>query len=425
MLTHVHHGVRKESDQEVQLVEQMAAKWGIPCITHRFDAKKYAEIIGLSFQEAAREWRYARWKEDMRKEECTLLATAHHLGDQAETILYRLLRGSGTAGLAGIYPTKDSIIRPLLTFAKADILNYCAREALPYALDRSNEEPVYVRNRIRLELLPHLESIYNPRIQEALGRTGELLRWDEEYLIQQAEMAWEHYQLSDPLGAVGLKPEVFTEPAAILSRLLRRAAMQVSGDPRGLAFAYVEKILCSKGRPGWRQDLPGMFVQITDEGIWFNSYSAKRQLQNQQIHISEITLHLGQWFHIPSLNAEIGLMGEGDISAENRVWDRQENKVAVFSRDLLTRFPGQLMCRTRRQGDKMWFQRVGHKALKKVFQEENIAVKARDELLLIALGSDVLWIPSVRQSDLCRPDQNSERVYCILKPLLGSNLNSL
>lgn len=425
VLTHVHHGVRKESDQEVHLVQQLAEKWEIPCIVHRFDAKGYAKTMGQSFQEAAREWRYARWKEDMLREGCTLLATAHHLGDQAETILYRLLRGSGTAGLAGIYPIKDSIIRPLLTFGKADILNYCAREALPYALDRSNEEVVYVRNRIRLELLPELERIYNPQIQEALGRTGELLRWDEEYLAEQVDMAWKCYHLLDSLGTVGLKSEVFTQPAAILSRLLRRAGKLVNQEPRGLGYTYITKIMGSQGKPGWMQDLPGMVVKITDEGIWFSSSSAAKGqsncgvgIQGQQSSdqfIPEITLNLGQWSHIPSMKVDIGLVEEETISSENGVCVTRENKVAVFSRNLLTQFPSQLLCRTRRQGDKMWFQGVGHKSLKKVFQEENISAKVRNGLPLIAHESEVLWIPGVRQSDRCRPDQDSEKVYFILK----------
>ena len=424
VLTHVHHGVRKESDNEVHLVQNMAAKWETPCIVHRFDAKGYAKTMGQSFQEAAREWRYARWKEDMRKEGCTLLATAHHLGDQAETILYRLLRGSGTAGLAGIYPTKDSIIRPLLTFGKADILNYCAREALPYALDRSNEEPVYIRNRIRLELLPELEKDYNPRIQEALGRTGELLRWDEEYLAQQVEAAWKHYHIKDPVGTIGLSRDVFTEPAAILSRLLRRAAMLVTGEPRGLGFTYVAKIMGSEGKPGWMQDLPGLTVKISDEGIWFYCYTSPIQMLN--LAFPEIALDMGRWSGIPSLKLDIGLLEEGNLSSANGTFDSHENKVAVFSRDLLGQFSDQLVCRTRRQGDRMWFQGVGHKSLKKVFQEENISVKVRNGLPLIAFGAEVLWIPGVRQSSLCRPDQNTERVYCVLKPQAsGSNLNSL
>ena len=434
VLSHVHHGVRKESDDEERMVQKMAAEWETPCIIHRFDSKAYAKARGQSFQTAAREWRYARWKEDMLEEGCTLLATAHHLGDQAETILYRLLRGSGTAGLAGIYPTKGSTIRPLLTFSKADILNYCKREALPYALDRSNEEPVYVRNRIRLELLPELERDYNPRIQEALGRTGELLRWDEEYITQQVEVAWKNYHLEAPVDEIGLKRNVFTEPAAILSRLLRRAAMLVTHEPRGLAFDYVAKIMDSQGRAGWAQDLPGMRVKITEEGVWFSAYSdsvkpnmlvtSGKQITN--LPFSEISMDIGVWYELTSLKMEIGLLEESEYCSANGSFDGHENRVAVFSKDLLGQFSGRVVCRTRRQGDRMWFQGVGHKSIKKVFQEENIPVMLRNRLPLMASENEVLWIPGVRQSDLCRSGQNTERIYGIVKSQAwGSNLNSL
>ncbi|SPF54197.1 tRNA(Ile)-lysidine synthase [Candidatus Desulfosporosinus infrequens] len=432
VLTHVHHGVRKESDNEAHLVQKMAEIWKIPCLVHRFDAKGYAKTMGQSFQEAAREWRYARWQEDMRREGCTLLATAHHLGDQAETILYRLLRGSGTAGLAGIYPAKESIVRPLLTFRKADILNYCAREALPYALDRSNEEPVYIRNRIRLELLPALERDYNPRLQEALGRTGELLRWDEEYLTLQMEAAWKHYYISNSVGAVGLSRDVFSEPAAILSRLLRRAAMLITGEPRGLGYSYVEKIMDSEGRPGWRQDLPGMTVEISNEGIWFSSNAIHKgetgdvlnihDLESRDPPFPEIVLNVGHWSEISNLKLEIGLWEDGNLSLADATLDRNENKMAVFSRDLLSQFSDQLVCRTRRQGDKMWFQGLGHKSIKKIFQEGNISIKVRNKLPLVAVGAEVLWIPGVRQSGLCPAAHSTKRIYCVLRPQAPSSI---
>ena len=427
VLTHVHHGVRKESDKEVDLVQQVAKDWGISCRIHRFDAKQYAKSMGQSFQEAAREWRYARWREDMLKEGCSLLATAHHLGDQAETILYRLLRGSGTAGLAGMYPSKGSIIRPLLTFTKLDILNYCENEAVPYALDRSNQDTVYVRNRIRLELLPELES-YNSRIQEALGRTGELLRWDEEYLAQQVEVAWEQYHHKDSFGTICLSLSVFREAEAILSRLIRRAAMQVTQEPRGLGFSYVTKIMASQGKSGWIQDLPGMRVMITDESIQFSRCHNKSGQIDEVINspFLEIPLVMGQWTEIPCLGIAIGLLEERNLSSED-YYDINESKIAVFNRDLLERFAGHsLVCRTRRQGDKMWLRGVGHKALKKIFQEGKIADKERNKMPLIAYGTEVLWIPGVRQSDLYYADHNGEKVYCILKPQTrSSNLQSL
>ena len=422
VFSHVHHGVRKESDDEERMVQKMAVEWDTPCIIHRFDSKAYAKARGQSFQTAAREWRYARWKEDMRKEGCTLLATAHHLGDQAETILYRLLRGSGTAGLAGIYPAKESTIRPLLTFSKADILDYCKREALPYALDRSNEEPVYVRNRIRLELLPKLEREYNPRIQEALGRTGELLRWDEEYITQQVETAWKNYHF-EGVDGIGLKLDVFTEPAAILSRLLRKAAMLVNHEPRGLGFMYVAKSMDSQGKAGWAQDLPGMKVKITEEGVWFNTYAdsvksnvlvtSDKQITN--LPFSEIDLEIGVWYKLASLKMEIGLLRESEYNSANGSFTGHENRIAVFSKDLLGKFPERMVCRTRRQGDRMWFQGVGHKSIKKIFQEENIPVVLRNRLPVMACGNEVLWIPGVRQSDFCRSGQNTERIYGIVK----------
>ncbi|MDP4125443.1 MAG: tRNA lysidine(34) synthetase TilS [Bacillota bacterium] len=425
VLTHIHHGVRKESDDEARMVQRMASEWKVPCIVHRFDSKAYAKARGQSFQEAAREWRYERWREDMQQKGCTLLSTAHHLGDQAETILYRLLRGSGTSGLAGIYPAKGSIIRPLLTFSKENILDYCAREDLPYALDRSNEEPVYVRNRIRLELLPELEKDYNPRIKEVLGRTGELLRWDEEYITEQVEKLWKNYQLNDSdSGIVGLKLGIFTEPAAILSRLLRKAAMLVTNEPRGLGFGYIAKIMESQGKVGWMQDLPGMTVKITDEGVWFTTITYHSVKTNEVTIFGklitngtfpEITLDMGRWFELTGLKMVIGLFGESEYSLMRESWDEYETRVAVFDKVLLMLYLQRLVCRTRRQGDRMWFQGVGHKSIKKVFQEENIPVRVRNQLPLIAYENEVLWIPGVRQSDLCRSGENLEKVYGIVK----------
>ncbi|WP_407305884.1 tRNA lysidine(34) synthetase TilS [Desulfosporosinus sp. SB140] len=434
VITHVHHGVRKESDQELKLVQEMADLWEVPCRIHRFDAKGYAEALGKSFQEAAREWRYARWQEDIQEEGCTHLATAHHLGDQAETILYRLLRGSGTAGLAGIFPSKDSIIRPLLTFTKADIFHYCEQEELPYAIDASNEQPVYARNRIRLQLIPALERDYNPRFQEALGRMGELLRWDEEYFAQQTKKAWNLFSLEGQDHSVGLKREVFKEPTAILSRLLRRAAMIVSQERRGLGYTYVTKIMASQGKPEWRQDLPGLTVRITNEGIWFSKPQGSEVRDGGRSVVigvpkpscRDIPIALGSRLKISGLEAEVALLTEEDFMSSTVSLDSTEYEVAIFNEEFLAESQDQLVCRTRREGDRMWFQGVGHKSLKKVFQEAKIPASKRNQYLLIACGDEVLWIPSLRRSGLWLAEENSPKAYCVFKPQTGnSNLNSL
>lgn len=409
VITHVHHGVRKESDDEEVMVKDLAREWGVPCRVHRFDSKAYAKETGQSFQTAAREWRYAKWKEDMIREKCTLLATAHHLGDQAETLLYRLLRGSGAAGLAGIYPQKDGVIRPLLTIGKQEVLQYCRSEQLPYAFDQSNAEPIYVRNKIRLELLPELEKHYNSRVQEALGRTAELLRWDEEYLSHVAEATWLNNALERSRGEVGLKHAVFQEPKAIFSRLIRRAAAMVTEEPRGIGFSYVEQIMDSKGQIGWSQDLPGLHISIDYEGIWFRNvkFLPKHHEMGQSISFT-IPVRFGEWVQWRDFKGqtwEFGLFDRQEAISflRDELTDREPERERVFFDPCLFEVKADcLVWRNRQPGDTMWFDGVGHKELKKVFQEEKVGKELRMNLPLLALGHEILWIPGVRRSDRYR-----------------------
>ncbi|KLU62041.1 tRNA(Ile)-lysidine synthase [Peptococcaceae bacterium CEB3] len=437
VLTHVNHRARPEAEDEVRMVVRLGQEWGIPCLVHAFNAKDYAKEIGLSFQEAARNWRYARWQEDMRREGCQLLATAHHLNDQAETILYRFLRGSGSAGLAGIYPQRNGVIRPLLSVSKDEILAYCREENLPYALDRSNEEPVYARNRIRLELIPLLLERYNPRLLEGLGRTGDLMRWDEEYLASVAAAEWEKYVREESSDGVCLSPEVFGLAPALFSRLLRRAAAGVGGDPRGLGYVYVEQIRQSRGIAGWQQHLPGIVVRIDEEGIWLLPRAAvknKPEMAGEDEYPGETgeTGETGISRQVPwgrftvcgKTGIEVGLFanfedsgagGQYPAGTGNKEQGKGVETLALDS-DSLRGAGEPLVVRTRRPGDKMWFRGVGHKSLKKICQEEGIPAGRREKMLLLASGNEVIWLPPLRKSDLFAPREGNRTVCCIWRP---------
>jgi tRNA(Ile)-lysidine synthase len=420
--SHVHHGMRRESDAEALLVQKMAAGLGVPCFVHRFDAKEYAALSGQSFQAAAREWRYARWQEDCRREGYTLLATAHHLGDQAETLLYRLLRGSGTAGLSGIYPRKGILIRPLLDFSKEELLAYCAQEGLAYALDSSNLEPLYDRNRIRLELLPELARNYNPQILAVLGRTAKILRWDEEFLEIKTEEAWQKYYRSRGKEELCLDRTVFQEPAALLSRLLRRAAAKVSGEPRGIAFSYVEKIIACKNQTGWSQDLPGLRVEILSGEIRF-SKKKKTEAGLSEAPTLNVPLPVGEWVGLAAIGVTIGLFpaGCGERQPGEDLLREKEGLWTVFNARELAAAGQPLVCRFRAPGDKMWFKAVGHKELKKIFQEAGVPAAAREKLPLIAVAEEVLWIPGVRRGDRYAVGADDPKLFCIVKNQLKLN----
>ncbi len=414
VITHVNHKVRREADKEAELVKNLAGEWKAGFILHEFDAKRNASACRQSFQEASREWRYARWKEDMEAWGCDLLATAHHLGDQAETVLYRLLRGSGTTGLAGIYPVKDKIIRPLLSVTKEEILEYCKVQSLPYSIDKSNLETDYYRNKIRLELIPGLESKYNQRITDALGRTAELLRWDEEYICAQTEALWPRYCLRADHTGVLLSHEAWKEPEAILSRLLRKAASQISGETRGPAFKFV-KLWMQKGQQtGWRQDLQGFKVEVVKQGLFFFNVereskeyiSGKDRIEEFRLFV-KLPLALNVWNKITELKVQVGIF---DFYPEEQhvLWSTELDPVQMSVQT------EPLVCRTRQAGDRIYFKNLGHKAIKKVFQDKDIPAGERDKILFFAFGDLVVWIPGVCRGDSLLPaGPQSSRLYLV------------
>lgn len=403
VITHVNHKVRPEADQEAQLVKKLARELDVPFILHEFKAREYAEENRKCFQEAAREWRYARWKKDMVEYGCDLLATAHHLGDQAETVLYRLIRGSGTAGLAGIYPVKDKIIRPLLKISKSEILSYCYDQNLNFALDKSNQELYYDRNRIRLELIPLLEKNYNEKVEEALGRTAELLRWDEEFIASQVDIVWSKYCYREDDGCLKISLDAWTQPEAILSRLLRRAAAALTGEPRGLEYKYIKIMMKEGSKKGWKQDLPGIKVENVRNGFLFFRRELEQEIfekiagkKKKTAEWAEICLQPDQWYDLPDLELKVGIFKEFQPEA-NILW------TTAIDEERLKRSGKPLTCRMRRPGDKVYFARIGHKALKKVFQEKGISQDKRQSIPVFANGDLLIWVPGVCRSDYLLP----------------------
>lgn len=423
VITHVNHKVRKEADDEALLVKSLAKELGADYILHEFDAKKNAYEKRQSFQEASREWRYTRFQEDMDRSGCSLLATAHHLGDQAETVLYRLLRGSGTSGLAGIYPVSNRIIRPFLTVTKVEILEYCQNNNLAYAIDQSNLESNYSRNKIRLELIPKLEQDYNPRLQEALGRTAELLRWDEEYLQSQTDRLWAEYCLHAENGRILLSLSAWDEPDAILSRLLRRAAAEVTGEWRGLEFKFIKILIREGKKTGWQQDLPGLGVENTTDGFLFfrkeldsEHLTATNKTTDELPKLTEIQLTLNRWYPIPGYGIQAGVF---DYFPDDNhiIWHTE-----VDSSQLMA-LKNPIICRERRAGDRIYFSNLGHKTIKKVFQERDISTSKRDKILLVAAGNDVIWIPGICRSGSLIPSKDFPALYIVIAK--GKPLHSL
>lgn len=197
---HVDHGLREDSRDDAEFVRRLCAEWGVEVTVVRVDTGA-ARRGGESVQQAARRLRLGALRRIARQQGAVRIALGHHLDDQAETVLLRLLRGAGTTGLAGMRPVRGLFIRPLLAVRRADVEAYVAEHGLRVVHDVTNLSDLYVRNRIRLGLMPLLEDHYNPNVVESLARTAAVLQADDELLRALADDVYESVRIRSDTGA--------------------------------------------------------------------------------------------------------------------------------------------------------------------------------------------------------------------------------
>jgi tRNA(Ile)-lysidine synthase len=257
---HLDHGLRgEESDDDMRFVESLAASLDLPCEVGR---TRFAGRPG-NLEEAARLARLDFFADARRRLSLDRVATGHTADDQAETVLFRLLRGSGPGGLAGILPvTAEGLIRPLLDLRRSDIEDWLRAQGLAWREDSSNRCAEFTRNRIRHTLLPELEATVHRNAAGALARLAGLARDEEAYWREIVEQAFEELHAGPP--PVVLPVETFTSRhPALARRLLRRVCLYVRGDLRGLTGEHVESGLRLAGRAGGSGgvDLPGLRIE--------------------------------------------------------------------------------------------------------------------------------------------------------------------
>ena len=193
---HFDHQTRGgESAADAEFVRALANKIGIPFHIESRPIAEECEGLEDSFEQHARRARYEFLVRTAKARGCAAIATGHHAGDLAETVLMRVLRGTTASGLAGIPPVRVAdgvrIVRPLINCTREEILAYLSVHDLSYRIDRTNEDPRYVRNKVRHDLLPYLAREYNPRIRAALIRLSESVRCENDFLSAAAETAFE------------------------------------------------------------------------------------------------------------------------------------------------------------------------------------------------------------------------------------------
>lgn len=183
IVAHINHMIRVEADEETEYVREFSKKLGIECFVKKTDVEAIAREQKRGTEETGRDIRYAFFEEVAKKTGANKIATAHNLNDKAETVFLNIIRGSGTSGLKGIEPIRDNtFIRPLIETSREDIEEYCKEYNLNPKIDKTNEETIYRRNKIRNDLIPYIKKEFNPNIIKTIARLSEVATEENDYL---------------------------------------------------------------------------------------------------------------------------------------------------------------------------------------------------------------------------------------------------
>lgn len=401
---HVHHGIRgAEADRDAAFSEALAEKWGIPFYLRRVDVPALAEKEGLSEETAGRVARYRCFREICCREKISLIATAHNQNDQAETVLMRILRGSGIQGLAGIrYCREDGVIRPLLDVSRQEIEAYCREENLDYCTDHTNEEETYLRNRIRHRLIPLLEEEFNPNLVGTLSTLAQNMAEDGDFLEGYGERLYR--RLGSPLPK--RKPTMLEIESlkllenALCMRLLQRAAREVMGKGYKAERIHWEQVhdLLEK-ETGAQTTLPcGLLVSVRYGWLVFEKEEAEEVTPDYAYSVRE-----GESYRLPG--------GIVTIAESNADYSAPEGSLLLDGDKAEAAEP---VLRTRQEGDRIALYREGRsKKLKSFMIDCKIPRRERDRIPLLCSGNEVLAVLGYRVAEPYKMDHNTKKGWVI------------
>lgn len=383
---HMEHGIRgRQSMRDCAFVEQLCRNWGVKLVTAHIDVPTQAKASGRGIEETARALRYAFLRRQREELGLDLIATAHHLNDQAETLLMHILRGASPSGLSGMRQEQGDLIRPLLVFSRACIEAYAQEHRLLWVQDETNSDPAYTRNYLRHVVLPQLEHV-NPRTVDALGRLAKLSAAQNDYISQQANALLDERMTGTALRDVCDVHEGLRN-AALHAYLVRCGI----AEPDYADVLRLQDLLCgasgrraSVGKALFERDHAGVrLVQDGEEGIW------PLKMGVNETPLGRFTLERTEI--PPSLN----------LGRRVQILDAQKVGTNLF-------------VRTKRDGDRVQLLgSSGSRLLSDVMTDKKIPRSLRGTVPLVMSGETIVWIAGIAPCSACAVDAHSRQALKI------------
>ncbi|MDO4394013.1 MAG: tRNA lysidine(34) synthetase TilS [Bacillota bacterium] len=387
---HVNHMMREHTNfRDENFVKELCATWNIELHNFRINCNENAKKEKISSEEAGRKARYESFSEvadTITKDGSTAkIAVAHNADDQAETLLYRIIRGTGTDGLAGMEHIRNhgehKVIRPLLEVSRREIEEYCREHNLKYVIDETNNQPAYDRNRIRLELLPYIRENYNSNISDGLCRLADIASCDKEYLWQQAQDAYDQVRINEKGNNI-----IFDRKAlgkfheAISSRVILKGLRELGlwSDVSNERLKAIGRLIEGNGGTKVIQLPHGFAVTAAFDRVYLRGEGEHVKTAEGKLSITVSICERG------SCDKESDTYCEGDIVLDaGKVMEE-----TGISADMLEK---SVVLRHREPRDYIPLN-GGNKQIRKLMSEMRIPADARDKVPVVAVGRCVLYI---------------------------------
>ncbi len=400
---HVNHGLRgEEADGDEEYARKVCDSFGVPFFSRKTDITVLAAKKGISLELAGREARYDFFNELLSEHKADKIALAHNANDQAETILMRIIRGTGLEGLVGIKPVRDGVfVRPLIQICRHDIENYCNKNNLKLRIDRTNLDNIYTRNKVRLDLIPFIEENFNKDFINTLNRMSDILKKDNEYL---EFVSGEVFERSCELkkDRIVIKKEAFSEKEAILARVIRVCINKLAGNINNIEKVHIYDIIkLHNHSTGKHIELPNNLTAVNNYGDINLKFKTKAALTNK----NEYKIEINDCKVIEDFNLKIETR-EIDASEDQNL--KSGNFVKYFDKDKIT---GDITLRYRRDGDRIIPSGMsGSKKVKDLFIDLKIPKDERDRIPIICFGNEISWILGVRVSERFKVSKNTRHI---------------
>ena len=428
-VVHVNHGIRQEAGDDEEFARALCERMGVEFMAYHIDAAGLAKQLGMSVEEAGRKERYRIFNESCKGRNARI-AVAHHMNDQAETVLMNLSRGTSLKGIGGIRPVRDNIIRPLLSVTRAEVEEVLKDFNQPYVTDATNLCNDYTRNSLRNVVIPYMTEKVNAHTVENIADAAEELQKNFDFIETEAKKAYDKYVYVGDTVVLRLYGEEFAGLHEVIrKRVIYKAVHALTQTAKDIYKVHVNAVdeLIRK-QVGSSADICYGLCAVKG----YEDITISRKNVASRTHVSSDFIHVLTPQELKRLNS-----GE-NITIEENIYYNNDGKTELRKVHIVIslhsnyeknrnyanscyaksfdydKIQGKLCIRHRTDGDRIVVNRAGTwRKLKKEFIDRKVPADMRDNVLVVSDDSGVLWAVGVRRSECALIDDETRNVLDI------------